>query len=300
MRLFLLRHGETEFSRNDRFCGDIDAALTLAGARMGRLFADAYAVPVELLQVTDPDARPPFWPSASSGRYLKNIAGEYFSGRASTSAETGAPATVIVDHAKNDPSCLIAMATHGLSGARRWLLGSVTSKVVQIAANPLLLIRPRHDFDASTPIRMKQIFVPLDGSALAEKALPHACALSKRLNLEIQLLRVYSLPMDAYVVADGLIARGPAQYREELAKQAHDYLEGKVAGLRADGLERVLGTALEGDAASEIIDLASKTPDSLIGMSTHGRSGIGRWLLGSVAEKIIQHAHNPVLLIRAK
>jgi nucleotide-binding universal stress UspA family protein len=264
-----------------------------------RLFADAYGIPVELLRVMDPDARPPFWPPESSGRYLNKIAGEYFSGRASTSAETGAPATVIVDYAKNDPSCLIAMATHGLSGARRWLLGSVTSKVVQIAANPLLLIRPSHDFDVSTPVQMNQIFVPLDGSSLAEKALPHACALSKRLNLEIQLLRVYSLPMDAYVVADGVIARGPTQYREEQAKQAQDYLEGKVASLRADGVERVVGTALEGDAASEIIDLASKTPDSLIGMSTHGRSGIGRWVLGSVAERIIQHGRDPVLLIRA-
>ena len=264
-----------------------------------RLFADAYGIPVELLRVNDPDARPPFWPSESSGRYLKKIADEYFSGRASTSAEAGAPAAFIVDHAKTDPSCLIAMATHGLSGARRWLLGSVTSKVVQTATNALLLIRPSHNFDASRPVRMDQIFVPLDGSALAEKALPHACALAKRLNPEIQLLRVYSLPMDAYVVADGVLARGPAQYREELAKQAQENLEGKVAALRADGFERVVGIALEGDAASEIIDLASKTPDSLIAMSTHGRSGIGRWVLGSVAEKILQHAHNPLLLIRA-
>jgi nucleotide-binding universal stress UspA family protein len=264
-----------------------------------RFLADAHGIPVELLRATDPDARPPFWPSESSGRYLKKIADEYFSGHASTGAETGAPATVIIDHAKTDPSCLIAMATHGISGARRWLLGSVTSKVVQIAANSLLLIRASHNFDASMPVRMDQIFVPLDGSALAEKALPHACALTKRLNLEIQLLRVYSLPRDAYVIADGVIARGPAQYREELAKQAQDYLEGKVAALRADGFERVVGIAIEGDAASEIIDLASKTSDSLIAMSTHGRSGIGRWVLGSVAEKILQHAHNPVLLIRA-
>jgi len=263
------------------------------------LFAEAYGIPVELLRVTDPHARPPFWPSQSSGRYLKKISDEYFAGRVSAAAETGAPATVIVDHATNDPSCLIAMATHSISGARRWLLGSVTSKVVQIAANPLLLIRPSHNFDASKPVTLDQIFVPLDGSGLAEGALPHACALTKRLNLEMQLLRVYSLPMDAYVVADGVIAQAPAQYREELAQQAQDYLDGKVAGLRAEGFKRVVAIALEGDAASEIIDLGRKAPNSLIAMSTHGRSGIGRWVLGSVAEKIIQHAHNPVLLIRA-
>jgi nucleotide-binding universal stress UspA family protein len=264
-----------------------------------RFFADAYGIPVELLRIADPDARPPFWPSETSGQYLKKIADQNFSGSATTSAEVGAPATVIVDCAKGDPSCLIAMATHGISGARRWLLGSVTSKVVQTATNPLLLIRPTHTPDALRPVNMDQIFVPLDGSGLAEKTLPHACALTKRLNLEIQLLRVYSLPMNAYVVADGVIAQGPAQYREELAKQAQDYLDGKLAGLRAEGFERVVGIALEGDAATEIIDLASKAPNSLIAMSTHGRSGIGRWALGSVAEKIIQHAHNPVLLIRA-
>jgi nucleotide-binding universal stress UspA family protein len=56
---------------------------------------------------------------------------------------------------------------------------------------------------------------------------------------------------------------------------------------------------MEGDAASEIIDLAAKTANSLIVMSTHGRSGIGRWLLGSVADKAIQHSRAPVLLIRA-
>lgn len=72
-----------------------------------------------------------------------------------------------------------------------------------------------------------------------------------------------------------------------------------MAVLRADGVEHVVGIPLEGDAGSEIIDLASKTPNSLIGMSTHGRSGIGRWVLGSVAEKILQHAHNPLLLLRA-
>ena len=264
-----------------------------------RFFADAYSIPVELLRIADPDARPPFWPSETSGDYLKKIADENFSGSATTATELGAPATVIVDRAKTDPSCLIAMATHGISGARRWLLGSVTSKVVQTATNPLLLIRPTHTPDALRPVNIDQIFVPLDGSGLAEKTLPHACALTKRLNLEMQLLRVYSLPMDAYVVADGVIARGPAQYREELAKQAQDYLDGKVAGLRADGFKRLVAIALEGDAASEIIDLGRKAPNSLIAMSTHGRSGIGRWVLGSVAEKIIQHAHNPVLLIRA-
>ena len=75
-------------------------------------------------------------------------------------------------------------------------------------------------------------------------------------------------------------------------------MDGKVAGLRADGYDSVTATIIEGDAANEIVDLTAATPQSLIAMSTHGRSGVGRWVLGSVAEKIVQHSRAPVLLIR--
>ena len=63
--------------------------------------------------------------------------------------------------------------------------------------------------------------------------------------------------------------------------------------LRAEGLEQVLPMVLEGDPAGEIIDLANTTPNILIAISTHGRSGIGRWMLGSVAEKVVQHSRHP-------
>jgi len=266
------------------------------------VFADAYRAPVELLRITDPDARAPFWPPQADDRYLEEIAAQHFrsSVHVTTVAAIGKPAEVIVDHAKGDPACLIAMATHGLSGPRRWLIGSVASKVIQTAANPLLLIRPIEGADSSAPVSLDTVFVPLDGSGLAEKTLPHVCALAKVLNLEIHLLRVYTLPAEAYVIADGVIAQGPAQYREELKKEAETYLDGKVAGLRAEGFDRVIATAIQGDAAAgEIIDLALSTPHDLIAMSTHGRSGIGRWVLGSVAERVIQHSQDPVLLIRA-
>jgi nucleotide-binding universal stress UspA family protein len=68
--------------------------------------------------------------------------------------------------------------------------------------------------------------------------------------------------------------------------------------LRAEGLENVISTSIEGDPAGEIIDIARKTPKNLIAMSTHGRSGVRRWVFGSVAEKVIQHSGDPVLVIR--
>jgi nucleotide-binding universal stress UspA family protein len=266
-----------------------------------QVIAEAYHAQVELLRIADPDARPPFWPSHQDDQYLEEIAAKQF--RASvpvtTATEIGKPAQVIVDHAKGDPACLIAMATHGLSGPRRWLIGSVASKVIQTAPNPLLLIRPVENADSGRPIRLDTIFVPLDGSGLAERVLPHVRTLAKALKLEIHFVRVYMLPADAYLVADGVIAPGPAVYRDELKDEAETYLEGKVAGLQAERFDRVLATAIQGDAAGEIIDLAIRTPNNLIAMSTHGRSGIGRWVLGSVAERVIQHSRDPVLLIRA-
>lgn len=264
-----------------------------------RMLAAAYNIPVELLWVNDVEVTE--WPPHSGKEYLQRAKAKYFA--ASIKIESieadGNPAEMIVRRTEAEPSCLIAMATHGTSGMRRWLLGSVASKVVQTARNPLLLIRPIENADPAAAIKLNTIFVPLDGSGLAEKSLPHAVALAKRLKPAVQLLRVYTLPGDAYVVADGVIAQGPAQFKEAMQKEAESYLEGKVEPLRAEGLDHVIGTAMEGDAASEIIDLAAKTANSLIAMSTHGRSGIGRWLLGSVAEKVLQHSHVPVLLIRA-
>ncbi|MGN6733572.1 MAG: universal stress protein, partial [Candidatus Binatia bacterium] len=59
-----------------------------------------------------------------------------------------------------------------------------------------------------------------------------------------------------------------------------------------------ISTAVLGDAASEIIDFARRTDNNLVAMSTHGRSGVGRWLVGSIAEKVVQHSQDPVLLFR--
>jgi nucleotide-binding universal stress UspA family protein len=147
-------------------------------------------------------------------------------------------------------------------------------------------------------VGLKTIFVPLDGSVLAEAVLPHVSTLARMLKAEAHLLRVYSVPLNTYAVGEGIIGQATEQDREELRKMADAYLQGKVQALRSEGLESVAATSIPGDAALEIIDIAAETPHNLIAMCTHGRSGIGRWLLGSVAEKVVQHSGDPVLLIR--
>jgi nucleotide-binding universal stress UspA family protein len=264
-----------------------------------RVFAEAYGIPMELLRVSDPDIRIPFWPPLPGREYLQRIAAPLpKSLRVESLEESGKPAEVIVELAKSDPACIIAMATHGMSGVRRWLLGSVASRVAHTTTNPLLFIRPAEAVKQAGPPELKIVFVPLDGSGLAEKILPHVVALARRLKLEVHLVRVYTLPADAYIVGDGVYMQALAQQRTVIQKEAEEYLAGKIEQLRADGLDQVVSTAMEGDPAGEIIDLAQRTPNNLIAMSSHGKSGIAGWVLGSVTEKAIHHSRDPVLVIR--
>ena len=265
-----------------------------------RLLAEAFHVRIELLRVNHPDIIAAFAPPLEGSDYLKTVAQLHFpiSLRVKCSVEMGKPAELIVERAAVDRGAIIAMATHGMTGMKRWLLGSVANKIVRMAANPVLLVRPSEKGNPPRPIKFKTLLVPLDGSALAEKVFPHVIALAKTLDLEVDLVRVYSIPVETYTVGDGLYMDVLSQERETIRKEAVEYLDGKTQGLQAEGLGRVVPIALEGDAAGELIDLATKTPDCLIAMSTHGRSGIHRWFLGSVTEKVIQHSSAPVLVIR--
>ena len=193
----------------------------------------------------------------------------------------------------------------GYSGAQRWLLGSVAEKVLHGATNHLLLVRPAGG-DISGEARLNTVLVPLDGSELAEEVLPTVTDLSACLKLEVVLVhvlvRVYFGPPDAFLPVFG------EQYSEpkmssghRLGSEASQYLSEKVEQLRAKGLPNVSSVLIEGGAegaAAAIIDLARKSSDNLVIMSTHGRSGIGRWLLGSVTERVVRHSGNPVLVIR--
>jgi nucleotide-binding universal stress UspA family protein len=265
-----------------------------------RLFAMPLNLPVDLFTVLESVSDHQSSLHARTRAYLEGVREKYFSSGVSTNfhVETGEAATVIIERYRNDPHCLIAMATHGMSGLRRWLMGSVTSKVVQHAANPLLIIRPTEKADPGLPVSFRTIIVPLDGSGLAEKALPTVIGLAKPLKLEVQLVRAYTPAAETYIIADGVIAQSTAQFNENIKSEAETYLDGKVQALRAEGLDNVISTAVLGDAATEIIDFAVRTENNLVAMSTHGRSGVGRWLLGSVAEKVVQHSQDPVLLIR--
>jgi nucleotide-binding universal stress UspA family protein len=277
-----------------------------------RSLAETAGLDVELLHAVEPEIIATY-SDPNHGRYvdivestLKEEGLKYLHGVGRSFADTlkvacttefGKPADVIVSKAMGRPGMLIMMATHGRSGLQRWLLGSVAEKVIQTAANPLLLIRAVAE-TKNAPQAFKTVIVPLDGSRRAEQALPHACEMAKRLDLEVVLLRVYTIPVMGFTAED-YYTPSLEQILERAKEEARSYIDEKAAELKREGMKRVSSRFLEGESADQIIDLAKKTPGSLIAMSTHGRSGIERLVLGSVTSRVVRHSGEPVLVIRA-
>jgi nucleotide-binding universal stress UspA family protein len=216
----------------------------------------------------------------------------------------GAPAPVILDYAARHPAVsTIAMATHGRSGLGRWVFGSVAAQVLHGAAIPLLLVRPHAgprgpQTPAARPY--KTILVPLDGSSLAEQALTQAATLAGRDGAALLLVAAVPEP-DAHVGRPGHDTQPrsrAAAARVAEAARLEGYLGRTAAHLREQGLGA--GTALPaGPAADAILHAAETSGADLIVMASHGRSGLARLWLGSVAAKVVQGATRPVLLVRA-
>lgn len=277
-----------------------------------RFFAKALKIPVELLQVVEPDVISAFSDpehgryvdtveaamKGSSLDYLEPVAGSFPDpSDVHCSVAIGNPAEMIIERGAAQTGALVAMATHGRSGIRRWLLGSIAEKVLRAATNHLLLVRPTDQRGTTGLARLEKVVVPLDGSPLAERVLAPVAVLSKKLDLEVVLMRIQSLFQRAYAADEYVADMG--RLTRQIQEEARSYLEQRVEQLQAEGLGRVSYLLLEGDAAGEIVDMARRIPDNLVAMCTHGRSGVGRWVLGSVTERVVRHSGDPVLVVRA-
>jgi nucleotide-binding universal stress UspA family protein len=147
-----------------------------------KFLASGLQLPVNLMHVNDPETAY----AIQGADYLRQVATTFpTSLTVNCYVENGRAAEVIVDSAANDTGTLITMATHGRSGAQRWLLGSVAQKVLQASVNPLLLIRSYEETRRSAEVRLSTVIVPLDGSHLAEKIFPHVIYLATRLKLKL-------------------------------------------------------------------------------------------------------------------
>ena len=138
----------------------------------------------------------------------------------------------------------------------------------------------------------KKILVPLDGSSLAEAILPHAQALAKSEGAEIVILRVPLIPSSEFLARDATTA---AIVAEEIEKESRAYIESEVIKLQHEGAQ-VTGITRDGVIPETIISVAKETHADVIAMSTHGRSGLQRMLMGSVAEQVVHFSPIPVML----
>jgi nucleotide-binding universal stress UspA family protein len=234
-------------------------------------------------------------------RYLEGIARSFGGTKVSYAVERGVADKIIIENGGGDKDTLIAMATRGRSGIHRWLMGSVAEKVLRGATNPLLLVRGDEEGKSEGEATLKSIVVPLDGSKLAENVLPRAVDLAKKLSLKIVLTRAYQIPLSAaYAGAEAPYIPNHDALLNLVREEASTYLEEKVNELHQNGIDKVSSIMSVGSGADEIIELARTTPDNLIAMCTHGRSGVKRWALGSVTEKVVRHSGDPVLVVRAE
>jgi nucleotide-binding universal stress UspA family protein len=141
----------------------------------------------------------------------------------------------------------------------------------------------------------KRVLVPLDGSALAEQALPHAVAIAERFQAELILLRVLApLPRPPTAIPAVL-----QKAEEASASLVRKYLERLVADVQERDIRVKLATIV-GRPHLQIIQYAETNQVDLIVMSTRGHSGLSRWLMGSVADRVVRGAGVPVLLVRAR
>ena len=213
----------------------------------------------------------------------------------------------IINLAHQQPDALIAMSTHGRGGLSRMLMGSVTAKVVRAVSNPTLIVRCSERDCPVVPDHLDNVIVPLEGSDFAENALPFGVELALAFGSRLTLVR--TTPDSEYFKVSGEWGSGhgvdavkyydPDRLAARLSESAKAYLWRKadLLSARFPSLDVEAVHALE-SPSEKVIGLARQMDNPLVVMASHGRRGIGRALLGSVADRIVRHSPAPTLLVR--
>jgi nucleotide-binding universal stress UspA family protein len=201
----------------------------------------------------------------------------------------GRAAEEILDEAEAVGADLICIATHGRSGIERFRLGSVADRVVRGAHCPTLVIGPNVRVRLE-PYQVRRILVPLDGSDIGEAALAVADLFARKAGAGLDLVRVVSTPAMAMEPAGAY----SIDLLESMQEAAELYLERVAKGLRATPIRTA---SFMGTIAEELLRYLETNPAELVVMGSHGRGGVARWLLGSVADRLL-HGPSPVLVIR--
>ena len=214
----------------------------------------------------------------------------------------GKPVEKIIDTARLQGCDLIAMSTHGQNAQGPGVLGSVTDRLVHTSQIPVLAVAPaRADMYAAyeavrrtlariTGSGLTDVLAPLDGSQLAETALPYVEELARRLSLKITLMRVVKRMGGPWMEGDSDESDIEQQKAEA---RAAEYLEAIAERLRSRGL-KVFSQVETGSPVRAIMNLARHIRPDFIALATRGHA---RWTLGSVAEALVRGTGDPILVV---
>lgn len=202
------------------------------------------------------------------------------------------PAQEIVRIAEGCEPSLVAMTTHGRTGFDRWVRGSVAERVLERCRFPILTANPAGLGNSAEKgqLRFERILVPVDGSERAMAILPLVGEIARMYESTVLLFYVAPMPKVSKNVDPKLV-------KYYTAAEAAPVLEPYRAQLEKDGIAAKIYTGA-GDPAQEILLASEQGQCDLVAMTTHGRTGVTRWLYGSVAEKVLRHLRWPLLVKR--
>jgi nucleotide-binding universal stress UspA family protein len=210
----------------------------------------------------------------------------------------GATADAIDDHAKAVKADLIVITSHGRGAFARFWLGSVADKIIRHAPAPILVVRPVDDQAPNLSDRpaIQRLVIPLDGSLLAERIIEPAIKLGKTFGAEYSLVLILEAVENIETLSE-MKAKIPGGWMPEATqKKAETYLEKVAHHMRGHSVIVHTKVIPHGSAAAGILDYSKTHGRPVIALATHGRSGLKRLILGSVADKIIRGATMPVLI----
>ncbi len=234
--------------------------------------------------------------------YLRSVVARYRErlGRTLTSAVLEGPvAATLTQYGRELSADLVVMTTHGRGGIRRAWLGSVADQLIRISDVPILVVRAQ-DREQTPSVNLGGILVPLDGSPLAEAVLEPVTALARLWDAEVSLVQV----VRPITLTSDPVLPFPVGYSDQVTRirreAAHDYIRDVAERLREAGV-KASGVAVTGGAVAEtLLDLARPERVGIMAMATHGRGGVRRLVLGSVADKLVRAADVPVLVVRPR
>jgi len=206
--------------------------------------------------------------------------------------DNSSPVEAINDHAQEHDVDLVVMGTHGRSGMNRLLTGSVAEEVVRRAPCPVFTVLSQTE--EGTPPTIDRVLAPVDLSEQSSLVANHAAALAEVYSAPLDLLHV--VEEAAYPTVYGVDPLTPSL--PDVQDRARKALEALIDRTDTPS-ESVQAHVLAGYAARDIVAFAEEHAADLIVMATHGRTGFERFLIGSVAEKVVRRASCPVFTVKS-